>query len=107
MANVNFDTWLTEKIKSLSLDEDVYVDYIKGVVEEAQSLEETKETLCDILSGVLVRITHYLAIRENTFIKIPFYTFFYITHSMPNQLGPTPTISELAHFFHTSSVSYK
>jgi len=49
----DFDTWLTEKIKSLSLDEEVYSDYLKSVLDETDDAEELKESLTDILSGVL------------------------------------------------------
>jgi len=49
----DFDTWLTGKLTSLSLDEEVYADYLKSVLEETEDKEELKESLSDILSGVL------------------------------------------------------
>ena len=54
MADGNFDTWLAEKLNSLSLDEDVYSDYLKSVLDEGETEEDLRESLCDILSGVLV-----------------------------------------------------
>jgi len=49
----DFDTWLTEKMRSLNLDEEVYSDYLKSVLDESDDVEEMKESLSDILSGVL------------------------------------------------------
>lgn len=53
MADASFETWLNGKLNSLGLDEEVYLDYLKGVLEEGEDAEETKEILFDILSGVL------------------------------------------------------
>ena len=52
-----FNTWLREKIKILELDEEVYLEYIQGIVlEDGSSHEEIKETLVEVLGGVLVSI---------------------------------------------------
>jgi len=57
MAENLFHVWLAKKIKTLNLDEEIYLEYIKGVFEEnGDEEEETKETLVEILSGVLVCI---------------------------------------------------
>ena len=53
-----FNTWLREKIKSLELDEEVYLEYIQGIVlEDGSTTEEIKETLSEVLGGVLVSLT--------------------------------------------------
>ena len=53
-----FNTWLREKIKSLELDEEVYLEYIQGIVlEDSSTTEEIKETLSEVLGGVLVSLT--------------------------------------------------
>ena len=50
-----FETWLREKIKNLGLDEEIYLEYILGIVlEDGSSHDEIKETLTEVLSGVLV-----------------------------------------------------
>lgn len=51
----DFDTWLSSKIQAIALDEEVYFEYIKGILEEEDTSEdEIKETLAEILGGVLV-----------------------------------------------------
>ena len=53
-----FNTWLREKIKSLEIDEEVYLEYIQGIVlEDGSTTEEIKETLSEVLGGVLVSLT--------------------------------------------------
>ena len=53
-----FNTWLREKINSLELDEEVYLEYIQGIVlEDGSTTEEIKETLSEVLGGVLVSLT--------------------------------------------------
>ena len=51
-----FEEWLSEKLKSLELDTDIYVDYFCSVLDETQTDNEIKESLQDILEGVLVRL---------------------------------------------------
>ena len=51
-----FEEWLSEKLKSLELDTDIYVDYFFSVLDETQTDIEVKESLQDILGGVLVRL---------------------------------------------------
>jgi len=47
-----FDTWLSEKLNSLSIDEEVYSDYLKSVLDE-EDAETQQESLTEILSGVI------------------------------------------------------
>merc|ERR1711962_353309 len=47
-----FDTWLTDKLNSLNLDEEVYFDYLKSVLDEEED-DSLAESLGEILSGVL------------------------------------------------------
>jgi len=47
-----FDAWLTEKLNSLNLDEEVYSDYLKSVLDEEEA-DSLHESLAEILSGVL------------------------------------------------------
>ena len=54
MAEKVYDVWLCEKLRSLQLDEDVFLDYLKGVLEEESSLEEKVETIENILQGATV-----------------------------------------------------
>ena len=56
MAEGTYDSWLSEKLRSLQLDEDVFVDYLKGVLEEDSTSEEKVETIDNILQGATVRI---------------------------------------------------
>ena len=51
-----FEEWLSEKLKSLELDTDIYVDYFCSVLDETKTDIEVKELLQDILEGVLVRL---------------------------------------------------
>jgi len=53
MVDVTFDAWLVEKLNSLSLDEEIYSEYVKSVLNEGESNEEVKESLSDLLSGAL------------------------------------------------------
>jgi len=53
MADGTFDTWLVEKLTNLNLDEDIYTDYVKGILEDEENEQELKDSLNDILSGVL------------------------------------------------------
>ena len=55
MASKEFDEWLCDKIKFLQLDEDIFLDYLKGVLEEDVSAEEKEETISNILQGATVR----------------------------------------------------
>eukprot|EP00112_Aurelia_sp_Birch-Aquarium-sp1_P016263 Seg3671.1 transcript_id=Seg3671.1/GoldUCD/mRNA.D3Y31 product="Coiled-coil domain-containing protein 43" protein_id=Seg3671.1/GoldUCD/D3Y31 len=48
---IEFDNWLCEKLKSLQLDEDIFLEYLKGVLEEDSPAEEKVETISGILEG--------------------------------------------------------
>ena len=52
-----FDAWLCEKLNSLQLDEDVFLDYLKGVLEEDVPEDEKEETIQGILEGATVSIS--------------------------------------------------
>ena len=66
-----FNTWLREKIKSLELDEEVYLEYIQGIVlEDGSTIEEIKETLSEVLGGVLVSGLFYILYLYFVFYSI-------------------------------------
>ena len=54
MAESAYDDWLCEKLRSLQLDDDVFLDYLKGVLDEDSSSEEKAETIENILQGATV-----------------------------------------------------
>lgn len=47
-----FDSWLGVKLKSLGTDENVFGDYIKGILEGEESQEEKIEALEGILAEI-------------------------------------------------------
>ena len=55
MAEKTFDDYLCQKLKTFGLDEEVYSEYIKGILHEFSNEKELKESLNDVLSDVLVR----------------------------------------------------
>ncbi len=55
-ASHDFEDWLCNKLKSLQLDEDVFLDYIKGVLEEDVPEEEKSDTISNILEGAIVSV---------------------------------------------------
>lgn len=73
MADNTFDSWLCVKIRSLQLDEDVFLDYLKGVLEEETSPEEKIETIENILQGATVCFCHTAAfsLHTNEFTRQP------------------------------------
>uniref|UniRef100_A0A336MK99 Coiled-coil domain-containing protein 43 n=1 Tax=Culicoides sonorensis TaxID=179676 RepID=A0A336MK99_CULSO len=52
MANT-FQKYLKQKLKEIQLDESVYTEYIMSILEDESSDDEKRETLTDVLSGVL------------------------------------------------------
>lgn len=56
VATSTFDTWLSEKLQSLSIDESVFGVYIKGILEGDESEDEKTEALEGILAGITVSI---------------------------------------------------
>lgn len=50
---VDFDKFLKQKLKEIHLDEAIYGDYIKGILEDDQE-DEKADSLTDVLSGVVV-----------------------------------------------------
>ena len=69
-----FEEWLSEKLKSLELDTDIYVDYFCSVLDETQTDNEIKESLQDILEGVLVRL-EIIKFEPNTTPPPPTYRY--------------------------------
>lgn len=58
MAESIFDNWLCQKLRSLQLDEDVFLDYLKGVLEEDSTSEEKLDTIENILQGATVLVSN-------------------------------------------------
>lgn len=48
----SFDSWLGVKLKSLGTDENVFGDYIKGILEGEESQDEKIEALEGILAEI-------------------------------------------------------
>ncbi|KAF0715317.1 hypothetical protein AaE_011356 [Aphanomyces astaci] len=54
MASSTFDTWLATRLEELSVDSEVYGEYVKGIVADTETeLEERCSTAVDILRAVL------------------------------------------------------
>lgn len=53
---VDFDKYLRQKLQQIKVDETVFADYIRGILEEDQENEEKLEALTEILSGVMVSL---------------------------------------------------
>lgn len=54
MASDVFSIWLTDKLKELQTDENVFSAYIIGILEGDESNEEKSEALEEILSEIIV-----------------------------------------------------
>ena len=57
MANgcpVEFEDWLSSRLKQLGLDEDVFGSYVTGVLDSEDTDEERKDALIGILDGMTV-----------------------------------------------------
>lgn len=52
----SFKKWLTDKLKSLNTDENVFGSYIMGILEGDESNDEKREALEGILSAIIVCI---------------------------------------------------
>lgn len=52
-VQLDFDKWLSVKLKSLNTDESIFGDYIKGILEGEESQDEKIEAL----EGILVEIS--------------------------------------------------
>ncbi|XP_013182919.1 coiled-coil domain-containing protein 43 [Amyelois transitella] len=53
-AAVNeFEPWLNNKLKSLKTDEGVFGSYITGILDSEDSIDDKKDALEDILSGIV------------------------------------------------------
>lgn len=52
-TELDFDKWLSVKLKSLDTDESIFGDYIKGILEGEESQDEKVEAL----EGILVEIS--------------------------------------------------
>jgi len=53
-----YDKWLEEKLLSLNpeIDTDVFVTYIKGILDEDAPDDEKKESILDLLGEMLVSL---------------------------------------------------
>ena len=56
MATDEFDQWLSVKLKSVNIDEVVFGDYIKGILEGEESQDEKVEALEGILADIPVSL---------------------------------------------------
>ena len=57
MANgcsVEFEDWLSSRLKQLGLDEDVFGSYVTGVLDSEDTDGERKDALIGILEGMTV-----------------------------------------------------
>lgn len=52
-----FEKYLKQKLKQIQLDENVFGEYIRSILDDQISDEEKSEALEDILAGVLVSKT--------------------------------------------------
>lgn len=52
-VQLDFDKWLSVKLKALNTDESIFGDYIKGILEG----EESQDEKIDALEGILVEIS--------------------------------------------------
>lgn len=52
----DFEPWLSLKLKELNTDEGVFGNYIKGILEGDESLDEKTEALEEILTEITVSI---------------------------------------------------
>lgn len=65
-----FEPWLCAKLKSLKTDESIFGNYISGILETEDSVDEKKDALEGILSEVVVsqyRLKHETFIFFNCF----------------------------------------
>jgi len=53
MEDATFDAWLVEKLNSLNLDEEIYSEYVKSVLNDGERNEDVIKSLNDLLSGAL------------------------------------------------------
>nr|XP_047145099.1 coiled-coil domain-containing protein 43-like isoform X2 [Hydra vulgaris]XP_047145100.1 coiled-coil domain-containing protein 43-like isoform X2 [Hydra vulgaris] len=53
MGDKTFDDYLDHKLKSFGVDEAVYSEYIKGILQELTNEDELKDSLNEVLSVVL------------------------------------------------------
>lgn len=58
--STNFQKYLKQKLKEIQLDESVYTEYITSILEDETSEDEKRETLEEVLAGVLVRLEFIL-----------------------------------------------
>ena len=49
-----FEDWLSSRLKTLGLDEDVFGNYVTGVLDSEDTDEERKDALIGILDGMTV-----------------------------------------------------
>lgn len=49
-----FEKYLKQKLKQIQLDENVFGEYIRGILDDQVSDDEKSEALEDVLAGVLV-----------------------------------------------------
>jgi len=50
-----FEDWLGSRLRKLGLDEDVFGNYVTGVLDSEDTDEERKDALIGILEGMTVR----------------------------------------------------
>ena len=50
----DFEDWLSSKVRSLELDEEVFLDYLKGVLDSEESEEDKREAMTGIFEGAVV-----------------------------------------------------
>nr|CAG4647514.1 EOG090X0H15 [Megafenestra aurita]SVE92740.1 EOG090X0H15 [Megafenestra aurita] len=60
-VQLDFDKWLSVKLKALNTDESIFGDYIKGILEG----EESQDEKIDALEGILVEISSTDGMTQN------------------------------------------
>ena len=61
---VEFEDWLSSRLKQLELDEDVFGSYVTGVLDSEDTDEERKDALIGILEGMTVMHVFHVFTRD-------------------------------------------
>lgn len=56
----DFESWLSLKLQELNTDEGVFGNYIKGILDGDDSVDEKTEALEGILTEITVSINYYM-----------------------------------------------
>lgn len=56
---MEFKIWLKDFLKERKIDVGVYLSYLVGILEDTIDEDEKKEMILDIVSSLIVRISHF------------------------------------------------